>query len=475
MTIKRSSIASTHEDDYLVGTSDNDKLHGKHGDDTLEGGLGDDILRGGYGDDQLDGGDGNDKLYGGRGHDYLDGGDGNDRLRGGHGNDVILAGGGDDDLHGGDGDDYLNGGAGDDKLKGGHGDDRLEGGEGNNKLHGGYGNDVLISGSGTDTLKGGRGDDTLQAGAGNDKLYGGHGDDQLYGEAGDDTLRGGHGDDTLSGGLGNDVLRGGRGEDTAVFQGNFSEYSVTQTGRNTYQISDSVSGRDGVDTVRNIETFQFADQELTLEELIAAIDEVNDAPEAHAVTANASEDAGMVTASFFATDPDAGDTLTYEITTQPSIGMVINNNDGTFTYEFGDDFQSLNDGETSIVTFEYSATDSGGASDTATVIIQIAGMDEPDLFSDGSDVVDFNNVYIEDYKPGTQYNAGAGDDIVTLPSTLVAAAVAGYNISETFNAGSGDDYITGSGLADLVDGGEGNDTYAMNSTPGRFDVFTGGE
>ena len=63
----------------------------------------------------------------------------------------------------------------------------------------------------------------------------------------------------LRGNNGNNTLSGGLGDDTAIFQGNYSEYLITNLSDNEYLISDLISGRDGEDTVIDIEYLEFSD------------------------------------------------------------------------------------------------------------------------------------------------------------------------------------------------------------------------
>ncbi len=72
-------------------------------------------------------------------------------------------------------------------------------------------------------------------------------------------LHGNAGDNQLTGGAGNDVLNGGAGHDQANFAGKFSEYKILRTNAQLTVI-DLHSGRDGVDTLSNIESLRFADQ-----------------------------------------------------------------------------------------------------------------------------------------------------------------------------------------------------------------------
>jgi len=80
----------------------------------------------------------------------------------------------------------------------------------------------------------------------------------------DDELDGGNGDDTLIGGKGNDILKGGSSWDVALYSGSLSDYVITEhTGY--WTVSDTVSDRDGVDTVHNdVEVLAFSDQNFYL-------------------------------------------------------------------------------------------------------------------------------------------------------------------------------------------------------------------
>ncbi|MDO7835870.1 type I secretion C-terminal target domain-containing protein [Sphingobium sp. HBC34] len=188
-----------------------------------------------------------------------------------------------DTLFGGNGNDILSGSGGDDSLVGGAGIDALIGGEGNDMLRGGTGSDRFIfstRGFGIDTIADYTSGDRIdlrglnvadisqlapfmaQAGANveitliwggrteriiiadsqmadittsgflfntslervraigtsnDDTLFGGSGDDELTGGSGSDALNGGAGSDVLVGGEGNDMLRGGAGNDRFVY------------------------------------------------------------------------------------------------------------------------------------------------------------------------------------------------------------------------------------------------------------------
>jgi len=155
---------------------------------------------------------------------------------------LLIGNSGNNILSGEAGDDTLQGGAGNDTLNGGLGNDILDGGTGLDTLTGGSGNDTYIIDS-SDIITGeidGGGIDTVQAssnytlgtntflenltltgaattGTGNEYnnlIKGNSLANTLNGKAGDDTLQGEAGNDSLIGESGDDILDGGTGNDT---------------------------------------------------------------------------------------------------------------------------------------------------------------------------------------------------------------------------------------------------------------------
>ena len=113
---------------------------------------------------------------------------------------------------------------------------------------------------------------------------------------------------------------------------------------------------------------------------------VNDAPTAGGASAAVIDDGSVVNGSFVGDDVDVdddGSTLTYTVTSAPSEGAVVNNNDGTFSFDPGSDFQDLNLGDTRDVTFEYTATDSHGAvSSAGTATVTVTGVNNAPVAND---------------------------------------------------------------------------------------------
>jgi serralysin len=94
-----------------------------------------------------------------------------------------------------------------------------------------------------------------------ENVIGGAGNDTIIGNPIVNELTGGAGNDMLTGGAGNDVIDGEAGTDTAVFSGNYANYTISyNSGNSTFTIADTRSGSpDGIDSLVNVEKFKFAD------------------------------------------------------------------------------------------------------------------------------------------------------------------------------------------------------------------------
>ena len=140
------------------------------------------------------------------------------------GNDTIETDAGADLIYGGDGDDLIDPGDDGDEVQGGPGFDTVVFTGSNTGVRadletligqGGFAQgDLYID---VEALRGTEFSDILGGGAEANLLAGLGGDDELEGRGGNDTLEGGAGNDTLDGGPGADLLYGGEGSDTASY------------------------------------------------------------------------------------------------------------------------------------------------------------------------------------------------------------------------------------------------------------------
>ncbi|WP_199835319.1 M10 family metallopeptidase C-terminal domain-containing protein, partial [Azospirillum brasilense] len=147
--------------------------------------------------------------------------------------------------------------------------------------------------------------------------------ENAIGGAGDDTMVGNAANNTLTGGAGNDTINGGGGTNTAVYRGNRSEYTVAQV-NGVAMVSDKVTGRDGIDSLANIQYLLFADQTIAVSSLKA-----NTAPTVTASTTSLKVGQTVAVSTLFsATDPD-GDTITRYSIQDPAGGGTLNLNGAT--------------------------------------------------------------------------------------------------------------------------------------------------
>ncbi|NJO55091.1 MAG: cadherin-like domain-containing protein, partial [Rhodospirillales bacterium] len=216
------------------------------------------------------------------------------------------------------------------------------------------------------------------------KAFGGDSNDALIGNAAANLLDGGRGDDTLTGGAGDDLLDGDQGSDTAVFTGNRAQYVIginAVTGSRT--VTDTVAGRDGTDTLTDIEFMRFADSTVA----------VNTPPVAHDDTSAAGEDAAVTIAATDLlandTDADTGDTKALvSVSATSSQGAAVSLVNGNVVYNPGTLFQSLGAGQTTTDTFTYAMRDAAGAPSTATVSMTITGANDAPIAHDDAAAID---------------------------------------------------------------------------------------
>jgi len=341
---------------------------GSSGDNTITTGAGNDLIQGGVGNDTLNGGDGNDMLWGDVG---------NDVIRGGAGNDTIS----DDDrfsftpavfdIDAGDGDDAItvdtfvslsgtiDGGAGIDTLRApslqgltiknieiletagvwvagssaqfesfdkivwstdpfpifnpslavtdsAHLDLSDELGDRGSFIHG--------YASGID----------VKTGGGDDEFFGTDGNDIFDGSGGNDIINGEAGNDKLTGGAGNDSINGGAGVDTAIFSGNFANYSFALNNGDHIL----TSAAEGTDTLHDVEFARFADGVYDFATEKFTLDGSNSAPTNIQLSKTAlSEDTPIWTTVGLLSAKDAdGDVLTYKLLDGANDHFRVNGN-----------------------------------------------------------------------------------------------------------------------------------------------------
>jgi Peptidase M10 serralysin C terminal len=128
------------------------------------------------------------------------------------------------------------------------------------------------------------------------------------GGGGYDTIIGNSYNNTLVGGAGNDTVNGAGGVDTVVYSSLRAQYQITQSPDGSIRIFDlRANAPDGVDSVSNVEFFQFADYTVSADHIF------NHPPVVTVTSATVQENSTQpvqVSTLFSASDAD-GDTLAY--------------------------------------------------------------------------------------------------------------------------------------------------------------------
>jgi len=122
---------------------------------------------------------------------------------------------------------------------------------------------------------------------------------------------------------------------------------------------------------------------------------VNDDPEANDDTAlSTTEDAPLVGIDVLANDGDVDASTTLEITQINGTGIIdggaaidlagdgsVSLSGGLLTFDPDGDFEALGDGDTRAVTFDYTVSDGAGGTDTASVEIEVTGVNDAPTFT----------------------------------------------------------------------------------------------
>ena len=360
----------------------------------------------------------------------------------------------------------VNGGIGSDTITGTNGNDTLSGGGSNDTLTGGDGNDNLEGGSGLDTLYGGAGIDTIEGGADHDEIYGGSGNDIINDTGGGhDELYGEAGDDTINAGAGWDIIDGGADIDTAIYSGNWSDYTITENS-GTYTIADNRSGApDGTDTVSNVENFQFADGTVGIANLLTVgpidIEASGGVVDENSVT-------GTVVATLSTTaGTNTLDNYTYTITNDPSGFFEIVGNEVRVASGASLDYET--------VTSHSITIQSSDGINTTDQIITIT----VDDIAEAIYLSNLGETLIDTGVAETVIFGGTGNDDITAHSNGGnilggdgADTITGSGSSDTLRGQDGNDIITGGDGSDYLYGNDGNDNLSGGN---GSDILIGGE
>jgi choice-of-anchor C domain-containing protein len=417
------------------------------------------------------------------------------------------------------------------------GNDALIGGAGSDSIFGGGGNDTIDGGAGSDFIDGGAGTDTatysnstagvtvnlginLQTSTGEasgdwianvENVTGSAFADNLYGNSSNNVIDGGAGDDVIRASGGIDTIAGGAGTDVLILSGNRSNYTITNNS-GTYTITDlRTNSPDGTNTVTGVETFRFADGDMTA----AQVATITSLAAPIVETFDNGSLTGWTGGTIVTSDSNFGPFLA---STAAQSSTVINVQDVHKTFALSGNQTSVTisltfneidswDGENFLIwvndtqvfanafgqgaTQNYSTTtsDNGGTTNpgfggwtdevhsivltvntTATTLKLGFGSGLDQTFADEGWGVD--NLVIRENLSGasTTYTEGTtGND--SNSSTAQADSYAGGTGNDSLSGDTGNDYLTGGDGTDTIDAGAGNDIIVGGW---GVDTLTGG-
>jgi Ca2+-binding RTX toxin-like protein len=303
---------------------------------------------------------------------------------------------------------------------------------------------------------------------------GGAGNDSLDGRAGADTLVGGLGDDILTGGADNDAINGGADSDTAVYSGNRADYLITLNLDGSYSVTDTRPGSpDGSDTVLDVEFFQFADQTVPVEDIINEAPTITSDGGGASASVSVAEN-GVAVTTVTATDPDAGQQLTYAIVGGNDMLLFdINSLTGELVFISPPDFEDPGDSDNNNVYDVTVEVTDGELTDTQSIAITVENVlgvtqtgsnQAQTLTGTGEDDILFglggNDTLIGLGGPDV-LNGGAGTDTASYAGSLTGVSVSLSAGSATGGDAEGDTFIgienlTGSSHNDTLEGDAAN-------------------
>ncbi|AXS79455.1 VCBS domain-containing protein [Dechloromonas sp. HYN0024] len=153
--------------------------------------------------------------------------------------------------------------------------------------------------------------------------------------------------------------------------GTYGTFAVKADGSWTYATNGALDALNAGNNV--VDSFTVATSDGGTATVTVNIAGTNDAPVAKDIAGAVSENGAAITLKADYTDVDAGSTATFTMDTTGTKGTVINNGDGTFSYDPNGQFETLAAGEKATDSFTYTVNDGQGGVATRTATITLTG------------------------------------------------------------------------------------------------------
>jgi len=200
--------------------------------------------------------------------------------------------------------------------------------------------------------------------------------------------------------------------------------TVNSDGSYVYELGEGYADLSSGEVREVTFTYRVTDSGGTVSEpatVTIAVTGTNSGPSVSEMTIEAVEDGGIIMGTFQVQDIDAADEHVFTVTAQPSIGTVIVGDGASFSYDPGDNFQELALGETTTVSFFYTADDQQGMADSESapkqVTVTITGTNDGPVADDLSySSVEDGSIITGDFGWSSVDNNSSEDGTVTITS-----------------------------------------------------------
>ena len=206
------------------------------------------------------------------------------------------------------------------------------------------------------------------------------------------------------------------------------EATIASTGEYSFDPANGFDGLDTGDSTDVVIAYTVSDGLAEVDgSLTITVSGLNDPPQAEGTVASTLEDAAVIGA-LPVFDPDAGEVLMLAEVAEPPEGSVVLDSDNReFTFDPGQDFQDLDDGESRQVSFRYTASDEEFTTSSASVFMTVNGSNDAPATVDDLHVAVEGQTLTVDAADGLLANDSDidGDTLMVIAGSFTPAGIGG--------------------------------------------------
>ncbi len=190
--------------------------------------------------------------------------------------------------------------------------------------------------------------------------------------------------------------------------GSYGTFAITAAGVWTYTLSNAAANVQALPGgAAPTETFTVTTADGTTRTITVTVNGTNDAPVAQPAAFTVAEDAAIVNGSVIATDVDSGSTRSFALNGAAPAGLTFNS-DGSYSFDPSNAaYQSLAQGQSTVITVPYTVTDNAGATSTANLVITVTGTNDAPVAQAATFTVAEDAAVVNGAVTATDADAGA--------------------------------------------------------------------